>query len=219
MSPSIDCTPLFLLADNRLLREALTRVLAKKTDLEIVGSAPFNGTTVETLADLSPRVLLFDPPEIRSGLIFLRSMREALPHLRTIMIGMETNSELLLQAVRAGISGYMLMDASAAEIVAAVRFVINGGAVCPPELCQTLFDEVAAERTCLEIQDQIGITRREQQLVDLIERGLTNKEIASALNLSEQTVKNHIHRMSRKVGARNRLEVVSTIRSHGALIA
>ncbi len=219
MSPSSECTPVFLLADNRLLREALTRVLAKKSYFEIVGSGRLSDTTVSSLAELSPKVLLFDPPEIGSGLNFLREMREALPQLRIIMIGMETNSELLVQTVRAGVSGYVLMEASAAEIVAAVRFVVRGGAVCPPELCQALFDQVAAERTGLESREQVGITRREQQLVELIERGFTNKEIAAALNLSEQTVKNHIHRMSRKIGAHNRLEVVSALRSHGVLIA
>lgn len=219
MNSEIGCTPLFLLAENRLFREALTRILAKKDDFDIVGSAPFSETTVDTLAEVCPKVLLFDPPETHAGLTFLRSLREKLPQLRVIMIGMETDRDLLLQAVREGIAGYLLMDATAAEIIAAVRFVISGGAVCPPELCQALFDQVAAERMGFENHHQVGITRREQQLVDLIERGFTNKEIASSLNLSEQTVKNHIHRMSRKVGARNRLEVVSTLRTHGVLMA
>ena len=143
-----------------------------------------------------------------------------MPNLKTVMIGMENSSELLVQAVREGISGYLLMDASASEIVAAVRFVINGGAVCPPELCQALFAYVAAQRPTLpsfEVQNQLGLTRREQQLVQMVSHGFTNKEIAAKLNLSEQTVKNHVHSMMRKVGVRNRLQAVETVRTRGFL--
>ena len=198
----------FLLAENRLLREALKRVFAKKNDLDVVGTASTAQATLKFVVDAAPDLLLFDPPDLRSGISFLRLLREAMPCLKVILMGMETSSELLVQAVREGISGYLLLDAGAPEIVAAVRFVLNGGAVCPPELCQALFSYVAAQRPSLpsfEIQDQLGLTRREQQLIQMIGRGCTNKEIASELNISEQTVKNHIHRMLRKVGVRNRL--------------
>jgi DNA-binding NarL/FixJ family response regulator len=222
MTIAVERTPVFLLAENRLLREALTRILAKKNDLEIVGAAPHTPTTLQAIIEASPAVLLFDPLDIHSGLVFLRMLREMLPDVKVILIGMETNSELLVHAVREGVAGYMLMDATASEIVAAIRFVINGGAVCPPELCQALFSQIAAQRTILptfEIDEQFGLTRREQQLVEMVGRGLTNKEIASELNLSEQTVKNHVHRMLRKVGVRNRLQVVATCRTRGLLPA
>ena len=112
------------------------------------------------------------------------------------------------------------MEATAAEIVAAVRCVIGGGAVCPPELCQALFSYVASQRPTLpsfEAQEELGLSRREQQLVKMVGQGLTNKEIAAQLNLSEQTVKNHVHRMLRKMGVRSRLQVVTTCRDHGFL--
>jgi|SRR5437667_362584 len=220
MKSAVSCARLFLIAENRLLREALTRILVKKDDLDIVGTASFTPATVDTIVQASPDLLLFDPPEIRTGLAFLRLLRESMPNLKTVMIGMENSSELLVQAVREGISGYLLMDASASEIVAAVRFVINGGAVCPPEQCQALFAYVAAQRPTLpsfEVQNQLGLTRREQQLVQMVSHGFTNKEIAAKLNLSEQTVKNHVHRMMRKVGVRNRLQAVETVRTRGFL--
>jgi DNA-binding NarL/FixJ family response regulator len=222
MKDAVGCARLFLIAENRLLREALTRVLAKKDDLDIVGTASFTPAMVETIIAASPDLLLFDPPEIRTGLVFLRRLREAMPILKIVMIGMETSSESLVQAVREGISGYLLLDASASEIVAAVRFIINGGAVCPPELCQALFSYVAAQKASLPnfaVQDQLGLTRREQQLVQMVSHGFTNKEIAAKLNLSEQTVKNHVHSMMRKVGVRNRLQAVETIRVRGLLPA
>lgn len=220
MKSVVSCARLFLIAENRLLREALTRILVKKDDLNIVGTASCTPATVDTIVEASPDLLLFDPPEIRTGLAFLRLLRETMPNLKTVMIGMENSSELLVQAVQEGISGYLLMDASASEIVAAVRFVVNGGAVCPPELCQALFAHVAAQRPTLpsfEVQNQLGLTRREQQLVEMVSHGFTNKEIAAKLNLSEQTVKNHVHRMMRKVGVRNRLQAVETVRTRGFL--
>jgi DNA-binding NarL/FixJ family response regulator len=222
MKTAVDRTLVFLLAENRLLREALTRIFAKKNDLEIVGSISYTPGTLQTIVEASPRVLLFDPVDLRSGFAFLRILREALPDLKIILIGMEQSSELLVSAVREGIAGYMLMEASAAEIVAAVRFVIDGGSVCPPELCKALFAHIAAPRPALpsfELQNEFGLTRREQQLVEMVGRGLTNKEIAVELSLSEQTVKNHVHRMLRKVGARNRLQAVETCRTRGLLSA
>jgi DNA-binding NarL/FixJ family response regulator len=222
MTVEVDRVPVFLLAENRLLREALTRILAKKNDLEIVGAAPNTPNALQTIVEISPTILLFDPVDLRSGLAFLRMMREAAPGVRIIMIGMEENTELLLAAVREGIAGYLLMEASASEIVAAVRFVIKGGAVCPPEMCQALFSHIAMPRVSIpsfEIQAEFGLTRREQQLMEMVGRGLSNKEIASELNLSEQTVKNHIHRMLRKVGARNRLQAVENCRVRGFLPA
>jgi DNA-binding NarL/FixJ family response regulator len=222
MTVAEDRSPVFLLAENRLLREALTRILAKKNDIEVVGAVSFTSSTLEAIVEASPRVLLFDPVDLRSGLAFMRMLREAMPDLRIIMIGMEESSELLISAVREGISGYLLMEASASEIVAAVRFVIDGGAVCPPELCQALFSHIATHRSNVpnfEIQAELGLTRREQQLVEMVGRGYTNKEIASKLNLSEQTVKNHVHRVLRKVGARNRLQAVENCRTRGLLPA
>jgi DNA-binding NarL/FixJ family response regulator len=220
MTNAVGRARVFLLAENRLLREALKRVFAKKDDLDVVGTASFSPTILDTLISAEPDLLLFDPPDLRSGVGFLRMLREVVPSIKVIMMGMETSSELLIQAVREGIAGYLLLDAGASEILGAVRFVINGGAICPPQLCHALFAYVAAQRPSLpsfEVQDQMGLTRREQQLIQMIGRGSTNKEIASELNISEQTVKNHVHRMLRKVGARNRLEAVETFRTRGFL--
>jgi DNA-binding NarL/FixJ family response regulator len=105
------------------------------------------------------------------------------------------------------------------EVAAAVRSVANGEGVCPPVLCLALFEELAkqkAQPTNFFVRHGLGLTRREQQLVHMISDGLTNKEIAGQLGLSEQTVKNHIHRMLRKLGASDRLSAVELCRLPGA---
>lgn len=112
-------------------------------------------------------------------------------------------------------AGYVLQSASALDIVAAVRAVQQNEAVCPPHLCLASFRHVARGResfSWLRPKAQTGLTRREQQLVPLIAQGFTNKEIASDLNLSEQTVKNHIHRILQRIGVSDRLAVVHRMR-------
>jgi len=211
----------FILAENRLLREALTRILNKKNDIRVVGASAFMPEIVPQIAVASPDVLLSDSAAFAlSDLRLVPEVRAVVPELKVVMVGMEADRELFLRAVRDGIVGYVLKDASAAEVADAVRSVANDEAVCPPGLCRVLFEQVSKPRVQpnhFVIRHNLGLTRREQQLVHMISRGLTNKEIASELNLSEQTVKNHVHRMLRKLGAGDRLAAVELCRLPGAV--
>jgi DNA-binding NarL/FixJ family response regulator len=106
-------------------------------------------------------------------------------------------------------------------VVHAVRAVANGEAVCPPKLNLALLRRFAQpwhEYPSLQVRVQLGFTRREQNLVPLIAQGLTNKEIAARLNLSEQTIKNHVHRMMSKLGASDRLHVADIWRMQQRLL-
>jgi DNA-binding NarL/FixJ family response regulator len=216
MSNSVEIVQVFILAENRLLREALTRILNKKSDLRVVGACSFSPDVVEQVSNTAPDVLLSDSAAIAlSDLRLVSEVRAAIPGLKVIMIGMDADQEIFLRAVQEGIVGFVLKDASAVEVAAAVRSVANQEAVCPPSLCLALFERVASQNIhppSFVIRHNLGLTRREQQLVQMISRGLTNKEIASQLNLSEQTVKNHIHRILRKLGATSRLDAVELCR-------
>jgi len=212
----------FILAENRLLREALTRILNKKSDIRVVGASAFMPEIVQQIADAGPDVLLSDSSAVAlSELSLVPEVRAVIPDLKVIMVGMEAERELFLRAVRDGIVGYVLKDASAAEVAEAVRSVADGEAVCPPGLCLALFEQISKPRVQSNnhfvIKHNLGLTRREQQLVYLISRGLTNKEIASELHLSEQTVKNHVHRILRKLGAGDRLAAVELCRLPSAV--
>ena len=221
MSDSVESVQVFILAENRLLREALTRILSKKSDIQVVGASAFSPDVVEQISSAGPDVLLSDSAAVAlSDLRLVSEVRAAIPGLKVVMIGMDADPETFLRAVRDGIVGFMLKDASAMEVAAAVRSVANHEAVCPPGLCLALFEHIAKQSThpaSFVVRHHLGLTRREQQLVEMIGRGLTNKEIASQLNLSEQTVKNHIHRMLRKVGASDRLGAVEICRVPGAV--
>jgi DNA-binding NarL/FixJ family response regulator len=222
MSSSVETVRVFILAENRLLREALTRILSKKCDIQVVGAAAFSPDVVSQISSAAPDVLLSDSAAVAlSDLRLVTEVRAAIPGVKVVMIGMDADQDTFLRAVRDGIAGYVLKDASAMEVAAAVRSVANGEAVCPPSLCLALFERVAnqnAQPASFVIRHNLGLTRREQQLVQLISGGLTNKEIATQLNLSEQTVKNHVHRMLRKLGATDRLSAVELCRQPGAVV-
>lgn len=134
------------------------------------------------------------------------------------LVGMGADEEQFIAAIRSGATGYLLQDASASDVVAAVRAVFRGEAVCPPQLCSSLFRFVAQMAREIPVQNapaKPDLTLRQQQLVTLVAKGLTNKEIASHLNLSEFTVRNHIHRILKQVDAGSRSEAVETIRAFG----
>jgi DNA-binding NarL/FixJ family response regulator len=211
----------FILAENRLLREALARILNKKSDIRVVGASAFAPDIVQQIATAGPCVLLCDSATVAlSELRLVSEVRAAMPGLKVVMVGMEGERATFLRAVRDGIAGYVLKEASAMEVAACVRAVANGEAVCPPGLCMALFEELAnpvPQAAAFVFRRDLGLTRREQQLVRMISGGLTNKEIASQLSLSEQTVKNHVHRMLRKLGASDRLAAVERCRMPGAV--
>jgi len=212
----------FLMMKNRLLREALIRLLRKRSDLVVVGyDEPADATSYQVLE--SPfDVLLIDSFQTTCpGAKIVRETGGKAAY-KAVLIGMEPDEELFMAAVRSGVMGYLLKDASASELVAAVRAVYRGEAVCPPQLCATLFRFVAhvvEETPVKRTASKPDLTLRQQQLVTLVAKGLTNKEIASHLNLSEFTVRNHIHRILKQVDAGSRSEAVETIRAYGYSIS
>lgn len=212
----------FLVAGNRLLRESLARILRSKSDVSVVGTAPCASSASDQIANSDCDVLLVDPvTSDRSDLSCVQEIVRFVPRIKLILIDMTDDEPTFLKAVRAGAVGYILQNASALDIVAAVRAVHQGEAVCPPQLCLSLFRYIASNRAPvpnLRPKAQMGLTRREQQLVPLIAQGFTNKEIASHLNLSEQTVKNHIHRILQRMGASDRLAVVEMVRQQEASV-
>jgi DNA-binding NarL/FixJ family response regulator len=215
VSPQVD---IFLLAQNRLLLEALTRILRKKPEFSVVGASAFTPDAVEAIAGSGCRVLVVDSSVTEAfGFQLVREAVEDVEGLKVLMIGMEEDESVFFKAVGAGAAGYVLKDASAMDVVTAIRAVMRDEAVCPPRLCLSLFRYFAGNVSALpnvRVKSQLGLTRRQQQLVPLLAQGLTNKEIAAHLNLSEQTVKNHVHRMLQKVGADDRLAVVEMVKAN-----
>ena len=203
---------LFLVAGNRLLREALTKLLNRSGDFDVCGVSGCDAETTPSIVSSGAEVLILDSVSARlSDFEFISRIIKMVPGIKVVLIDMDDDREIFLESVRAGVVGYILKDASAAEVIAGVQGVAQGQAVCPPRLCVHLFRAFSRQWTAIpsaRVRIQFGLTRRQQQIVPLIGQGLTNKEIASHLNISEQTVKNHIHGIMKRVGADHRLQVI-----------
>jgi DNA-binding NarL/FixJ family response regulator len=212
----------YLIAEHRLLREALVRLLRKKADIQVVGEGRNETTCADVLAS-NCNVLLLDNLDTTNPTNLLSELRNRAPKIKTILFGMDDDPQLFLKAVQLGVTGYVVKDASAVDIVAAVRAVVQGDAVCPAKLCMALFQHVSREFcnrpaiTDREARTKFGLTYRQSQLVALVARGLTNKEIAVSLNLSEFTVKNHLRRIMKQVNVDSRHDAVDVILAGGLL--
>jgi|SRR5215471_4264641 len=201
----------YLLAENRLLREALIRLLSKKSEVSVVGANAYSTAVHREIIAARPQIILMDSSgskDTRPSLI--STLRSAIRNVRIVMVDMESDEETFLDAVRAGVVGYVLKNASAVEVADAIQSVAAGKAVCPPSLCLGLFRCVMQQTASPRATSwgyNLGLSRREQETLELLRYRYTNKEIALRLNLSEQTVKNHVHHILRKLSLPNRFSV------------
>ena len=214
---------LYLVAENRLLRETMVRLFQNRDGISVIGESCYSASVCGDIAASKCDVLLWDSPPATTVTTLIDELCENAPQTRIVLFGMDEDAGSFLRAVRSGVCGYILKEASSAEIIAAVRGVSKGEAVCPPRLCMTLFAYVSQQfrqrPETLDLQAclKFGLTYRQRQLAALVAKGLTNKEIAANLNISEFTVKNHLHRIMRQVDADSRYEAVDVIRSGGLL--
>ena len=217
---SADCVDVHLFTENRLLRESLVRPLQRCADIRVVAVSNCLSSAAGEIAASRCQVLLTDCLSCGGGDV-LRGVYGQDPPVSVVLFGMEESLDTFLRAVYLGVSGYVLKDASVAEIVAAIRAVAKGEAVCPPRLCLGLIQHLAQRSRAwpqTSTQDefhQLGLTHRQLELMSLVSKGFTNKEIAASLNLSEFTVKNHMRRILRQVDAEDRHEAVEALRASG----
>lgn len=213
----------YLVVQNRLLRETLVRLFEKRAGIAVVGESQYSQATNEHLAATHCDILLLDSLTSVFARNLIEEVNERTSQTKVVLFGMDEDEASFLKAVRLGVCGYLLKDASSAEIIAAVRGVAQGEAVCPPKLAMSLFQYIAQDfrqRSGMDDQQaciKLGLTYRQRELISLVAKGMTNKEIAAKLNLSEFTVKNHIHRIMRHVEADSRQEAVDVIRAGGFL--
>jgi DNA-binding NarL/FixJ family response regulator len=201
---------------NREWHEELTKMLANHAGLEMLGDDANEIFRVERIVQDLPDVLLLTScGNLDTDITRIRKVRVAAPAVRIVMFGGAGSEREFLQYMCAGIRGYLLLGASPKDIWEVLEAVHAGKASCPSSLCGLLFNYFEREATSLPsgaVRQQLGLTRREQQLIPLIAEGLTNKEIANRFCLSEQTGMKH------KVGADNRLGIVQTCHTQGFLL-
>ena len=216
----------FVVAENRLLRDLLCELVAAHPAFSLlgIGAAADNQFTAK-IAEAGDAMVLFFLSNLSTPEQFVDQIgpiRSTCPRLRIVLVGMPDDSRLFLAAVANGVAGYVRDDASTNEVLAAVEAVGRGEVACPQQLLPVLFRSIAGRQAIVQgpvESNPFGLSRRECQLLPLVARGWTNKEIALDLHLSEQTVKNHLRHMLRKVGAANRVAMVERCRHAAARAA
>jgi DNA-binding NarL/FixJ family response regulator len=203
-------TPIRILIadDHTLVRESLVGLLQSEGDVVVVAQAADGIETVEKAIAVRPEIVVADLSMPRlNGIEVVRRLREALPDTRVLVLTMHQEDEYVLQAVRAGASGYLVKDSAASELLAAVRNLHAGRGHFGPQAARTLAQQLQhPERT---LDDPYGrLTAREREVFHLISEGLTTKEIARRLDISAKTAENHRARVLDKVGVRNTAELV-----------
>lgn len=205
--------PIALIEDNRVVREGLTVLLSRVPDLEIVHA----GST----ADLSlierarPRVILLDIGlENGDSLALVRRVGRDLRGSRVVVMDLLPTEEDIRDFIEAGVSGFIMKDASLDEFVTAIRSVAGGANVLPSRMTSSLFSQIANEVVTGRDRgstnsEGVGLTPREREVIDLISEGLSNKGISARLHISVHTVKSHVRNVMEKLALHTRLQVAA----------
>ena len=196
--------------DQQLFRRGLTMLLAVEPGLEVVGEAGDGVEGTELAASSAPDVVLLDVrmPK-RSGIEACKAIKEAVPSAKIIMLTVSDEEADLYEAVKSGASGYLLKDSSIEEVAQGIRVVADGQSLISPSMAIKLIDEFKQmSRPERETGPALRLTERELDVLRLVAQGLSNKEIASRLFISENTVKNHVRNMLEKLQLHSRMEAV-----------
>jgi two-component system NarL family response regulator len=194
--------------DHALFRDGLVRALKAEGDLEVVGESGDGLDAIERASALQPDVILMD---VRmpgaSGIEATRRIRAAQPAVKIVMLTVSDEEEDLFASIRAGATGYLLKEASSEEIAGAVRAATAGHSVISPPMAARLVNEFNVLTGRLEAEhDGRRLTDRELEVLRLIARGMSNKDIGGELVIAENTVRNHVRNILEKLQVRSRVE-------------
>jgi DNA-binding NarL/FixJ family response regulator len=193
--------------DHPVTREGLREALGISDDVVVVGEAASGQEAVERSRELSPDVVFMDVrmPGM-DGIEATRRILEVVPETKVILITIDESRGAISQAIQAGVSGYLLKDASADALVDAARNAIEGNAVIHPHLTRTFIEEV---RLAEPSQEAAPLSKREREILQKVADGATTKQVASDLGISPHTVKTHLERIFEKLGANDRAQAVA----------
>ena len=198
--------------DHALFRRGLEVVLGMEDDLELVGEASDGVEVVAKAQELMPDVILMDVrmPK-KSGIEAAAEIKEILPHVKILMLTISDEEADLYEAIKAGASGYLLKEIPIEEVADAIRSVWAGQSRISPSMASKLLTEFAAMSKATDEKPTMPtpkLTDREMEVLRLVAQGMNNRDIAKALYISENTVKNHIRNILEKLHLHSRMEAV-----------
>lgn len=205
----------FILSDVRLYREGLSFSLGRRDELTVLGASPPAEADFASLTGGEVAILFLDAT-MEASLSLLRRLKQDAPQVKVVAICVGEDEDEQLAYVEAGVAGYVTRDGSIDDVVDAALRCLRGEVTCSDRMAARLFDRVAnLARAAGPATEAPSLTPRERDIVDLIDRGLSNKEIARSLKIGLPTVKNHVHRVLEKLNVRRRGEAAAWARSNG----
>ena len=223
LSPSVSGpTRVVVVADVRLYREGLAGNLASRSDLAVVGSAGYHDEALALIATTGPHVVVLDMA-MRESLQAVRAIRTQDPSVSIVAFAVDESDGNIFACAEAGVAGYVPCDGSTDDLVEAIHSCTRGELICSPRIAAMLFRRLGSlagrgdQRTeGSSLTERFRLTGREQQIVGLIDAGLSNKEISQQLNIEVATVKNHVHNILEKLHVATRGEAAARLRNHSA---
>jgi two-component system, NarL family, nitrate/nitrite response regulator NarL len=208
-----DTIRLLIIDDTCLYRDGLAAVLGQEPWVSAARTAADEHGAIAQLGGFQPDVVLLNMATLNSAAILGAVVRTA-PAVRVVALGVSENEADVIVCAEAGVAGYLLRRQSLADLVAVVQSVARGETLCTPRMAATLLRRIAtlaAERRWPT--EPARLTGREREILDLIDQGLSNKEIARRLCIEVRTVKNHVHNILDKLNVHRRGEAAALMRA------
>lgn len=210
-------TKILIADDHGVIRAGLRSLLNTMTNFEVVGEAADGEEVIKLVAELSPDVVLMDisMPGL-GGIESTRQIVSVYPNVRVLILTVHEDEELLREAIRSGASGYIVKRAAETELRNAIQAVCRGEVYVHPSMTRSLITSITPDRQPINMGLE-QLTPREIEVLQLLARGNTNRQIAQQLNISTRTVEGHRANLSAKLGLKSRVELVNFSEENGLL--
>jgi two-component system nitrate/nitrite response regulator NarL len=191
---------LLLVDDHPVVRRGMRSCLEGIRHVEVVDEAVDGKEAMEKVKALTPDIVLMDiDMPVMNGLEATKLLREEFPETRVLILSIHTNKEYVLQIIRSGAQGYVLKDASPADLVRAIESVDSGEPFFSPDISQIVLNQYLEEAGADAAGDTVKLTTRERQVLAMIAGGQSNKEMANELNVGVRTIETHRERVMNKL--------------------
>ena len=212
-----DTVRVLLVDDDDLMRAGLRSVLSSDDSIEVVGEAGDGRAAIDEIAARKPHVVLMDirMPDL-DGIAATRQVLAASPEVKVVVLTTFEQDDYIFDALNAGASGFLLKRTKPEELIGAIHTVAEGDSLLSPSVTRRVIDRMAAQPLPAVPGVRLDVlTPREQEVLESMARGLSNREIAEAFFIEESTVKTHVKRILMKLGLRDRVQAVIFAYEHG----
>lgn len=200
--------------DQPILSEGLKSILEHDEEINVIAIAGDGEEAIEKMAKEEADVVLMDirMPNM-NGVVATKEIKSHYPKAKVIVLTTFDDSDYILNAINNGASGYLLKDIGSAELISAIKNAYRGDTILPSKIAKRITDAAmkVTESREQRIKRRYGLSDREAEIATMLQEGFTNRQIASALNLSDGTARNYISALYEKIGAANRLEAMQKL--------